>query len=129
MRIHAVQQTHQEIKKHNKNNEVKKWHAACYKSFCNSRLTSENIMPKEEKKYVRVTGIKNDKYVEFDFAISNPEFYVELVLPFEMFDTFCKKNNVTFLENENAEEGNNEEVDRLMWRMSQARVQDKNTSH
>lgn len=86
-------------------------------------------MPKEEKKYVRVTGIKNDKYVEFDFAISNPEFYVELVLPFEMFDTFCKKNNVTFLENENAEEGNNEEVDRLMWRMSQARVQDKNTSH
>ena len=50
MRIHAVQQTHQEIKKHNKNSKVEKWHAACNKSFCYSRLTSEKHHAQRRKK-------------------------------------------------------------------------------
>lgn len=47
-----------------------------------------------KKKYVRLTGIKDSKYVEFDFSIDDPEIVVELVLPYDMFCSFCETNRV-----------------------------------
>lgn len=53
-------------------------------------------------RYVRVRQIVNDKFVEFDFAIGDPSLYVELVLPKEAFDTFCRDNEVVMMTEEQA---------------------------
>lgn len=65
------------------------------------------------KRYVRITGIINNKMIEFDFSIGEPEMYVELVLPFEAFQSFCANNNVVHL---NDEEAARVDYDRLKWR-------------
>lgn len=69
-----------------------------------------------KQKYVRVTNIKDDKYVEFDFGIDDPEIFVELVLPFEMFETFCENNKVTLLPPED-NANSTDEYERMMWRI------------
>lgn len=45
-------------------------------------------------KYIRVTGDRNAKFVEFDFAIQDPTLFVELVLPQQAFQHFCEINQV-----------------------------------
>ena len=45
-------------------------------------------------KYIRITGDRDAKFVEFDFAIHDPTLFVELVLPQEAFQNFCKTNQV-----------------------------------
>lgn len=67
-----------------------------------------------KNKYVRVTGIRDDKFIEFDFSIDYPEIFVELVLPIEMFQTFCTNNNVKILDAENDTQA---EHDRMQWRI------------
>ncbi len=67
-----------------------------------------------KNKYVRVTGVKDDKFIEFDFSIDYPEIFVELVLPIEMFQTFCTNNNVKILDAENDTQA---EYDRMLWRI------------
>jgi phenol hydroxylase P0 protein len=49
------------------------------------------------KKYVRVTELRADGFVEFEFAIGEPELFVEMILPPSAFDEFCAMNAVTFL--------------------------------
>jgi phenol hydroxylase P0 protein len=49
------------------------------------------------KRYVRITGA-HDGFVEFDFAIGDPELNVELILPRTAFDEFCRMNKVMPLE-------------------------------
>lgn len=71
-----------------------------------------------KNKYVRVTGIRDDKFIEFDFSIDYPEIFVELVLPIEMFQTFCTNNNVKILDAENDTQA---EYDRMQWRIGNAR--------
>lgn len=46
-------------------------------------------------KYIRVTGERDAKFVEFDFAIQDPTLFVELVLPQQAFQHFCEINHVT----------------------------------
>ncbi len=70
-----------------------------------------------KKKYVRITGIKNDKYVEFDFSIDDPEIFVELVLPFSMFRSFCETNQVETLPPNDDMQGG---YDRMLWRIGDA---------
>jgi len=65
------------------------------------------------KRYVRITGIRNNKIIEFDFAIGEPEMYVELALPFEAYQEFCANNDVI---NMTAEESAKVDFDRLKWR-------------
>lgn len=48
--------------------------------------------------YVRLLGTKRDTFIEFEFAIDDPELAVELVMPFEEFTSFCTRYDVTFLE-------------------------------
>lgn len=45
-------------------------------------------------KYIRITGDRNAKFVEFDFAINDPTLFVELVLPKQAFEQFCQHNQV-----------------------------------
>jgi|TARA_R110002096_G_scaffold194791_16_gene377259 phenol/toluene 2-monooxygenase (NADH) P0/A0 len=64
-------------------------------------------------RFVRVTKVLHDKYVEFEFSINDPTIHVELVLPFEHFKTFCEKNKVQHL---TPEQEALVEYDKLKWR-------------
>jgi phenol hydroxylase P0 protein len=62
-------------------------------------MTNQSAVPKL-KKYIRVTGDLNAKFVEFDFAIHDPTLYVELVLPQDAFQKFCQTNEVVEMNEE-----------------------------
>ena len=51
------------------------------------------------RKYVRVTQVRNDGLVMFEFSIGWPEQMVELVLPQAAFDEFCAAHQVQHLPN------------------------------
>lgn len=53
-----------------------------------SRSTLELI------KYIRVSSHPDEKFVAFDFAINDPTLFVELLLPQQAFQHFCKINHV-----------------------------------
>lgn len=55
------------------------------------------------KKYVRVSQVRTDGMVEFDFSIGTPELYVELMLPLNAFSEFCETNGVIVLSGERQE--------------------------
>ena len=65
------------------------------------------------KRYVRVRNVIDNKFIEFDFAIGDPSLYVELVLPREAYDQFCKHNRVSFM---TAEEAAAIDADMEKWR-------------
>ncbi len=54
----------------------------------------------ELTRYIRVRSAPEDRFVEFDFAIGNPELFVELVLPREAFRIFCEHNNVVHMDSD-----------------------------
>ena len=41
------------------------------------------------KKYVRVTGVRSGRHVEFEFSVNDADLTVELILPFAAFEEFC----------------------------------------
>lgn len=45
-------------------------------------------------KYVRVRSDPGDRFVEFDFAIDDPSLFVELIMPKNVFNDFCQRNEV-----------------------------------
>lgn len=49
------------------------------------------------RRFVRVTNRRPDGFVEFAFAIGDPELFVELLLRSEAFDDFCRDNQVEIL--------------------------------
>lgn len=63
--------------------------------------------------YVRVTGTQGERFVEFEFAIGDPEMAVELILSFEQFREFCARHQVTQL---SADEGSQLDYERMRWR-------------
>jgi len=65
------------------------------------------------QKYVRVTGVRNDEFVEFDFSIDDPTLYVELILPHKAFEEFCEHNSVKRL---TTEQEAAVDYDKLKWR-------------
>jgi len=62
----------------------------------------ESTAVRDMTRYVRIRQVVNDKFIEFDFAIGDPSLYVELVLPREAFDTFCRHNQVVMMTEEQA---------------------------
>jgi len=50
------------------------------------------------RRFVRVTGTRSNGFVEFDFAIGEPELFVEMILGKDAFDEFCTANAVTMLD-------------------------------
>lgn len=53
-----------------------------------------------DKRYVRVTNRERPGFVEFDFAIGDPELALEMILPTPAFDEFCAANSVVLLTDE-----------------------------
>lgn len=51
-------------------------------------------------RYIRVRSEPGDRFVEFDFAIGYPELFVELVLPHDAFELFCKHNHVVHMDSD-----------------------------
>ena len=45
-------------------------------------------------RYVRLTRVRDDGFIEFEFAIGDPDLAVELIMRREAFDEFCRNNHV-----------------------------------
>lgn len=69
-------------------------------------------------RFVRITGERSG-FVEFDFAVGEPDLHVEMILSKQAFDEFCENNAVTMLE---PQAHVHEKVEDLgfEWRMSDA---------
>jgi phenol hydroxylase P0 protein len=78
---------------------------------------------KQMIKYVRVRSAENSRFVEFDFAISDPSLFVELVLPKKAFKQFCQANNVVFMTQEQ-QDANDAELEK--WRYGEDTLMAKN---
>ena len=63
--------------------------------------------------YVRVTEIRHDGFIEFEFSLGDPSLYVELVLPQEAYMLFCANNKVQEL---SLEQEIAIDVDRMKWK-------------
>ncbi|MDD3677351.1 phenol hydroxylase subunit [Thauera propionica] len=50
------------------------------------------------RKFVRLIERRPDGFVEFEFAIGDPELYAEMLLPSEAYASFCEVNGVVFLQ-------------------------------
>ncbi|WP_430435219.1 phenol hydroxylase subunit [Methyloversatilis sp.] len=50
------------------------------------------------RKYVRVTGERDDGFVEFDFALGEPELFAEMMLTRAAFEEFCAAQGVVVLD-------------------------------
>ena len=46
------------------------------------------------RKYVRIVEKRPDGMVEFEFAVGEPELFVEMVMPRAQFDEFCAMQGV-----------------------------------
>lgn len=49
-------------------------------------------------RFVRVVERRADGFVEFEFAIGEPELFVEMIMSPDAFAEFCSTNDVTFLD-------------------------------
>lgn len=47
--------------------------------------------------FVRLRKVRGDGFVEFDFAIGEPDLSVELIMPSAAFHEFCRANRVTHI--------------------------------
>lgn len=50
------------------------------------------------RKFVRVIGEREGGFVEFEFAVGEPELFVEMILPAAAFSDFCSLNAVVRLD-------------------------------
>lgn len=87
------------------------------------KLKNEEATFEQLTKYVRVRSDENSRFVEFDFAISDPSLFVELVLPKRAFEQFCQVNNVVFMSQEQ-QEANDLEMEK--WRYGEDTLMAKN---
>lgn len=74
------------------------------------------------RKFVRVIETRDNGMVEFEFAIGEPELFVELLLPAPAFTEFCGANAVTMLGNpaSTATSEENSETAQWDWNLRQA---------
>jgi phenol hydroxylase P0 protein len=69
------------------------------------------------RRFVRVTGERAQGFVEFDFAIGEPELFIELILDHAAFDDFCRHNQVEILPSPGRAAGAADDWD---WRLADA---------
>ena len=50
------------------------------------------------RRSVRITGRSANGFVTFEYSVGWPDMSVELALPEDLFNDFCVKNNVQFLD-------------------------------
>lgn len=70
----------------------------------------------EMPRYIRVRSEPRDRFVEFDFAIGHPELFVELVLPRDAFEIFCRHNRVVHMDSDMIREI---DADMVKWRFGE----------
>lgn len=46
---------------------------------------------------VRITGIRRNRFVEFDYSLGDRDLSVELIMPFAAFDEFCRRERAVVL--------------------------------
>ncbi|MCY1272500.1 Phenol hydroxylase subunit [compost metagenome] len=72
------------------------------------------------KRYVRITGSRGAEFVEFDFAIGEPELFVEMILTYEAFIEFCTANEVEVLPPEAGAVEADSDAAQWNWRLADA---------
>jgi phenol hydroxylase P0 protein len=50
------------------------------------------------KKFVHVVDVRPDGFVQFEFAVGEPELFVEMILPVDAFEELCSVNEVALLD-------------------------------
>jgi phenol/toluene 2-monooxygenase (NADH) P0/A0 len=50
------------------------------------------------RRFVRVRRVRDDGFVEFEFAIGDPDMFVEMILPQQALPGFCTANDVILLD-------------------------------
>ncbi|MES9834568.1 MAG: phenol hydroxylase subunit [Candidatus Thiodiazotropha sp. LLP2] len=55
-------------------------------------------VPKIGQAYIRVTGERLGKFIEFEFSINDEDLTVELILPHEAFKIFCDKHQARIID-------------------------------
>ena len=71
------------------------------------------------RRFVRVTGERAGGFIEFDFAIGEPEIFAELILARDAFTEFCATNAVEFLASTETNAGDGTSDD-WNWRLADA---------
>ena len=71
------------------------------------------------QRWVRVTGERGNGFIEFDFAIGEPDLCVEMILTPEAFAEFCAANRVQVLPPREPAAGMDEPND-WNWRLADA---------
>lgn len=54
------------------------------------------------RKWVRVSEMRANGLISFEFSVGEPEIFVELILPALAFIEFCARNQVVFLPSEDS---------------------------
>jgi len=54
-------------------------------------------VPKGAARYVRITERMANGCIAFDFAVGSPDLFVELVLPEDAFEAFCRTNRAVHM--------------------------------
>lgn len=49
------------------------------------------------RRYVRLTQVRADGFVEFEFAIGDPDLAVDLILPADAYRDFCRDNDAVLI--------------------------------
>lgn len=80
--------------------------------------TARDLGIDPQTRFVRVTEVRPDGFVAFDFAIGEPEIYVEMLLPQDGFEAFCAQQNVIRLDA--ADAGDQAPGDDFLWRLADA---------
>lgn len=67
-------------------------------------MAAEQVLPQlpvlnldVQKRFVRISKERTNGFVEFEFAIGEPELFVEMILGREAFVEFCQENQVIHL--------------------------------
>lgn len=64
---------------------------------CDTPRAADPATPDYERRFVRVTRERANGLVEFDFAIGDPDLFLEMILTREAFTEFCIANKVDVL--------------------------------
>lgn len=74
-----------------------------------------------KRRFVRLRGERANGFIEFDFAVGEPEVFVELILDWKSFREFCVMNEVEMLPMSIPLAEQNKELSAWDWRLTDAR--------
>jgi phenol hydroxylase P0 protein len=87
--------------------------------MANNTSSADRQAPLDTKRrFVRLRGERGNGFVEFDFAIGEPEVFVELILDSKSFKEFCVNNEVEMLPVLDSFTAKNGELIDWDWRLS-----------